>query len=293
MSANKFTARQLANTSSGGSPIPSISTAMWSGLVAILLLIAPDAGVAADDQKTLTNHDVVEMTKAGLPESTIVLTVKGSPADFSIGVEDLIKLKNSGVSQTVMEAMIERENQGNKAVTAPTPVLPGLPVGPHSVTVLDGDKRVQLMRSTHGTSSRNPTAAIPSPIPLGRKKNEYVNLTGPHSPVRIESRNPIFEVTVPSNVHPEQAVSIARLTVGDYDRTCLASYHASGLATLVAKAQWKQAMDRERVPFAIEPLGDAAPSPMGTPHRVLLQSPLEPGEYAVVYMGGYWDFGVD
>ena len=56
--------------------------------------------------KALTNQDVVQMVKAGVPESTIVLAIKNSPADFKTGAMDLVDLSKAGVPQSVMDAML-------------------------------------------------------------------------------------------------------------------------------------------------------------------------------------------
>ncbi len=54
----------------------------------------------------LTNADVVRMVKAGVPESAILSSIQSSPAKFDLSPEGLIGLRNAGVSQKVMEAMM-------------------------------------------------------------------------------------------------------------------------------------------------------------------------------------------
>lgn len=62
---------------------------------------------AQRSQKPLTNADVVEMVKAGLAEDTIVLTIERSASDFDTSPPALIALKQNGVSQKIMDAMIK------------------------------------------------------------------------------------------------------------------------------------------------------------------------------------------
>jgi hypothetical protein len=62
--------------------------------------------VQAEDKKPLTNADVIRMVKAGLAESTIVLSIQHSPAVFDTSPEALISLKRLGVTQKVLDAML-------------------------------------------------------------------------------------------------------------------------------------------------------------------------------------------
>ena len=46
----------------------------------------------------LTNADIVHMQKAGLSEEIVLSKIAGSPANFNIDTQDLIRLKEAGVS---------------------------------------------------------------------------------------------------------------------------------------------------------------------------------------------------
>ncbi len=56
----------------------------------------------------LTNDTVVRMSKAGLDDSVIIGTIQTRPGAFDTSPDDLISLKNAGVSQTVIAAMQAR-----------------------------------------------------------------------------------------------------------------------------------------------------------------------------------------
>jgi hypothetical protein len=60
----------------------------------------------AQSQKTLTNADIVEMTKQGFDSNLIVQEIQANDSDFDISPQALISLKNSGVTQSVMQAMV-------------------------------------------------------------------------------------------------------------------------------------------------------------------------------------------
>jgi hypothetical protein len=59
----------------------------------------------AETAKVLTNQDVMQMVKAGLPESTVLLSVENAPSAFSTDPADLADLEKSGVTPAVINAM--------------------------------------------------------------------------------------------------------------------------------------------------------------------------------------------
>ena len=56
----------------------------------------------------LTNDTIVRMSKAGLDDSVILQTIQTQPGAYDTSPDDLIALKNAGVSQTVIAAMQAR-----------------------------------------------------------------------------------------------------------------------------------------------------------------------------------------
>jgi hypothetical protein len=56
----------------------------------------------------LTNADIVQMRKVGLSEEITLSTISGSPAKFDIAAQDLIRLKEAGVSDTIINAMAQK-----------------------------------------------------------------------------------------------------------------------------------------------------------------------------------------
>jgi len=78
-------------------------------------------GQTAAQPKPLVNADIVKMVKAGLAENTIVLAIQNKPSSFDTSPEELIRLKEQGVSQVVLNAML---NASNAAPAAPAPSEP-------------------------------------------------------------------------------------------------------------------------------------------------------------------------
>ena len=71
--------------------------------------------------KVLDNASIIKMTTAGLDDGIILQTVRSQPGDYRTGPDDLIALKNAGVSQAVISGMLAR-NSGLQQHAAPAPV---------------------------------------------------------------------------------------------------------------------------------------------------------------------------
>ena len=61
---------------------------------------APDA--------VLTNADIVQMQKASLSEETILSKIGTSTTHFNTGTQDLIRLKEAGVNDNIINAMVQK-----------------------------------------------------------------------------------------------------------------------------------------------------------------------------------------
>jgi hypothetical protein len=72
------------------------------------------------EKKPLTNADVVSMVKAGLAESTIDLAIRQSPTNFDTSPETLIALKNEGLSQKILDAMLTAGTENPPSTIKPT-----------------------------------------------------------------------------------------------------------------------------------------------------------------------------
>ena len=65
---------------------------------------------AVAQQFTNTNQSVIKMVKAGMSDPIIISSINSQPAHFSLSANDLIALKQAGVSDQIMAAMIARSN---------------------------------------------------------------------------------------------------------------------------------------------------------------------------------------
>lgn len=95
-------------------------------LPAVFLLIACA-------QEILTNDSVVKMVKSGLGESLILTMVQSQPGKYTLSPDELIKLKQAGVSEKILAAMAAKASSGTSTTAAaPTVTVttdPDIPQG--------------------------------------------------------------------------------------------------------------------------------------------------------------------
>jgi len=94
-----------------------------------ILLVAGLGAVPSPAQQEITNDSVIQMTKAGLGDPLIIQSINATPSKFSTSTNDLIALKQAGVSERVIGAMVAKN-------AAPPPVKPPTP-GPDGRLKLD------------------------------------------------------------------------------------------------------------------------------------------------------------
>jgi hypothetical protein len=95
--------------------------------------------LAQNNEKPLTNDDVVAMVKGGLPETTIINAINAQDSNFDVSATALIKLKQQAVNAKIMDAMLAAANKKHSAAPAPAAAAaPAAMAGQPSVTVLKG-----------------------------------------------------------------------------------------------------------------------------------------------------------
>jgi hypothetical protein len=56
--------------------------------------------------KPLTNADVIEMSRAGVPESTILLAIQNGPVKFDVSADGILELHAAGITEPVLNQML-------------------------------------------------------------------------------------------------------------------------------------------------------------------------------------------
>ncbi|HEX8733755.1 MAG TPA: hypothetical protein VF721_00395 [Pyrinomonadaceae bacterium] len=76
--------------------------------ISTALFLLMFASIALAQSETLTNADIVEMTRAGLGAPIIMQKISSTGANFDISAKALIELKKAGAADEVIQAVIEK-----------------------------------------------------------------------------------------------------------------------------------------------------------------------------------------
>jgi len=274
---------------------PAIKTQLLTAILTGALLLMPAVCVVAQDvKKPLDNSDVVEMTKAGLPESTIILAIQKGPSQFDTSPQALIQLKSQGVSATVLDAMIRAGSPPASPVQTTGPVRRTNPLDPLSpttvvvpattgVTFVDGETRLSMKYSSPEMRTNSMLGAVVNPFHKSRIRTA---LNGNHAQLRTKNTSPLFEVGIVADANPADLVAIVKLQPKSDTREIETG---RGSITGVSSGFRKE----DILPISIEEIPGLATQSQKV-YRVKLINPLRPGEYALVHgSAAYYDFGVD
>ena len=258
-------------------------------LIACLFVLPPLVN-AQQQNKAVTNADVIAMVKAGLPENTIILAIQKGPSDFDTSAQTLIQLKDQGISPKIMDAML----QAGKVVSPPAQLsdyagmiepylLMTLPEAATSseVILVDGDKRIQMKRSL--VSSRTGGAMMQGIIPFRKTRIKGV-IEGHQAQFRVTNTSPQFEVTLASYLDPHDYVKLVKLSPKSNRR----EVETARMGTMGGYSSGFRRDDI--IPVAIEELSKSS---AGTLYRIKIIRPLVPGEYALTFASAFYAFGVD
>lgn len=81
-------------------------------LIPLFLLLALIAlSQTPTPPKPLTNSDIIEMSRAGVPQSTILTAIETTPAKFDVSADGILALHAAGVAESVLNQMLRRGNR--------------------------------------------------------------------------------------------------------------------------------------------------------------------------------------
>lgn len=176
-------------------------------IFAICLSLVMTISSAALAQETMTNDEVISLTKAGLSSSIIIGKIKTSTTNFDLSTDSLIKLKQAGVGDDIVGAMLEAKsgksintpsvNSSGAAATAAAGD-PNDPMSKHGYGIYlyeekDGVRKMTRLDPNVSAQNRTGgmfTAAI-TPFGLGKVKTK-TNLPGRNAKVQLQTTTPVF-----------------------------------------------------------------------------------------------------
>lgn len=86
--------------------------------------LADNGSVAKQHSSGLNNDAIVKMSKAGLDDAIILQTVRSQPGEYRTGPDDLVALKDAGVSQAVISAILAKNSGMETRPETPVEVMP-------------------------------------------------------------------------------------------------------------------------------------------------------------------------
>ena len=148
----------------------------------LIFVFAAAAAFAPVGAQALTVRDIVELSRAGLGEETLLALIEVDPSVFPIDTATLKSLKDAGVSERVIVAMV-RSARTPAPVAEPLAVAEAPAAAPQpQVVVLDHHDAAPQVREV--------PVAVPIYIPVSRHRRDY----GDRGEVRDDSgkrrRNP-------------------------------------------------------------------------------------------------------
>lgn len=241
-------------------------------IAAVLLLALPCALRAAESGQALTNADVIKLSKANLGDELIIAKIQqAQKIDFKLDTDDIIQLKQAGVHQEVISAMLKRSSAPAPSEASST-----------TSSTDDGFPAVSLIAAS-GTTALKATEGehqqFAAPF-VGLR--HFLEFDGMKAATRIKDRRPTLELHLGKN--PGNHWWIVRLDPDDDDPTRGLDLESAGMYGGAHSFE----PDED---FILESTRTDAG---GGVWRFKPNKDLKPGEYALYTEKGYaYDFGVD
>jgi hypothetical protein len=174
-------------------------------LLLVLFTLAASSSVLAQQDEVLTNEEVISLAVAGLNKTIIVNKIRTSKSNFDLSTNALIKLKKAGVSDEIVNAMLEAKS-GKQATTNTSTATssdmsggdPNDPMAPHSFGLYLFEEKNGVRKMTQmapNVSAQNRTGggftAAVTPFGLGKRKTK-ANLPGTSAALQLQDSNPVF-----------------------------------------------------------------------------------------------------
>lgn len=177
---------------------------MFVLFLAMAVMLSVSAVVSAQDE-TMTNEEVISLTKAGLASSIVIGKIRTSKTNFDMSTDALIKLKQAGVGDDVVTAMLEaksgRSSGGGSSSSGAAPVGatgdPNDPMSKHNYGIYmfeekDGQRKMTQLQPN--VSAQNRTGGMfTSSLTYGIGKVKIkTNLPGRNAALQLKETQPVF-----------------------------------------------------------------------------------------------------
>lgn len=258
---------------------PERNILLCAGLLLVFIMSCATRirGQEASAQKVLHNAEIVSLTKAGLSDAAIISVIRKSRTDFDLSPEALVSLRQAGVSNAVIEAMLGPPTAGPLA-TAPSQAL--LPVAFGYYVVEANEIRslpVVKVATRVGLAIQGEAAGL-----VGRGAGFAVDGLEGEAPLTIRTATPVF-IVYQQNIDVNalllselvyiSSMKAYQFNIAETGPLVFPSLYGLDPDDTITVDVWRPNTD---VPLRIEPV-EARPAM----YRLIPSSPLKPGRYAL------------
>jgi hypothetical protein len=258
---------------------------------AVLLACASTAAIA----ETLDNDTIIALIGAGLGQETIVAKIRNSPGNYDLSTDKLIALKQKGVSDTIIAAMLDASTKAQvqaAAVYQNESVDPKLPHASGVYVVGDWLSPAKMVRLDSTTANQARTSGLFGAALTGGLASLKIKtaVPNPTSKVKVRSTRPTFYFymdqananggigalyfsSLGASVTSPSEFSIVRFTVKKGLREV-----TTGKAAAFAGQKFGL-VDKDKISFTTS---DVSPGVF----KVALDAEMQKGEYGFVYSTG-------
>ena len=172
---------------------------MLTLFIAGLVCLSSFTAVTAQDE-VMTNEEVISLSKAGLSPSIIVGKIRSGQTNFDLSTDSLIKLKQAGVSDDIVTAMLEAKSGKSTSANSPTMAGGGDPNDPmskHSYGIylyeVRGEQRKMTQLAPNVSAQNRTGGTFTSSLTYGISKVKVKsNLPGRNASLQIKDTQPVF-----------------------------------------------------------------------------------------------------
>ncbi len=264
--------------------------------LAALAAAAAAAAAAAPSwaQSSMSNEDVIALVQADMSEDIILAAIRGADGGFDTSAAGLLSLKNAGVPDSIISAMV---TSASPAAATSSAEASGGGFNPETVSASDasGTHTMRYLTPNIRTASRG--------FGFGGVA-QYATLAGTSAQLRMDAE-PSFVIAVPDNAQVQSYFTLASFAVRSNGTREVLIAGGSGFGG------FSTGIHPDRiVPVTTQLAANQSSAPAGfSLYEIEPVSPLASGEYAVVISAGlaasagifagyngadsFYDFGVD
>ena len=268
-----------SNIQIGGHPLKYASLALGCALFFASPLAA----------ETLTNATVVQLVKAGIGNDAVIAKIKATEGKYDLSTDDLIALKNDGVSGEVIAAMIAGPVRAEPAAVAMslTDINPMTP-HPSGLYLIDAAAN-RLDRIDPTVSNQAKTGGIFGyALTMGlASMSVKVAISGEAARVVAPSAKPsfyfFFDASNPAtaNIASSWSAGSAQTVSSPSEFTLIRMMERKGrrearVGSMNIGGAKTGVMDHDRIPFDYQMVREGV-------YKVTPKEPLEAGQYGFIY----------